>query len=374
MIRRLAGLAAAAAVVVVLPLAGVLLTGLPVERYLEFPPQTRYVFHAPFSLPVFAGYTLLGLAALLTMVAVGVRTSGRGSYPAPIKRPFPRWGWCGVAGGLVFWLLAWNRFAWCAPFQAHTFFPLWVSYVIAVNGLCYRQSGRSMLTHQPCAFIGLFPLSAAFWWLFEYLNRYVQNWYYLGSTYGPTTYFLLATLSFSTVLPAVLATRDWLLSTRIIRARFTGLTVPRLGPPGLWAAGALIMAGVGLAGIGALPNLLFPLLWVSPLLIMVGIRQFSGKPHALTGVGEGEWRPVVAAALAALVCGGFWEMWNIQSLAKWIYSIPYMQRHTIFEMPLPGYAGYLPFGLACAMVAEWIFPGLRPKLPDAPSSPTPTTY
>jgi hypothetical protein len=47
-------------------------------------------------------------------------------------------------------------------------------------------------------------------------------------------------------------------------------------------------------------------------------------------------------------------MWNYYSYAKWIYTIPYVQRFEIFEMPLLGYAGYLPFGLACAVIAGMI--------------------
>ena len=43
--------------------------------------------------------------------------------------------------------------------------------------------------------------------------------------------------------------------------------------------------------------------------------------------------------------------------AKWEYSIPYVHRFEIFEMPLVGYAGYLPFGLECAVVAALF--GLR---------------
>jgi len=57
-------------------------------------------------------------------------------------------------------------------------------------------------------------------------------------------------------------------------------------------------------------------------------------------------------ALAALICGLLWELWNFGSLAKWHYSIPYVQRYYLFEMPLLGYAGYLPFGIACALAMD----------------------
>ena len=50
-----------------------------------------------------------------------------------------------------------------------------------------------------------FPASAAFWWFFEYLNRYVWNWYYHGvGVMGAGEYAFFATCSFATVLPAVL--------------------------------------------------------------------------------------------------------------------------------------------------------------------------
>jgi hypothetical protein len=55
-----------------------------------------------------------------------------------------------------------------------------------------------------------------------------------------------------------------------------------------------------------------------------------------------------------LICGFFWELWNWKSLAKWIYTVPFVERWHVFEMPLLGYAGYLPFGLECLLVVERI--------------------
>jgi hypothetical protein len=345
-----------ALVVVLLPFAGAVLAGKPAARYLEFPPTTRYVTHADFSLPAFLGVTLFGAAVVAALAAMGFRTRGRGDPPPPAAKPFPWWGWLGLVTGALFWCLAWTRFPWFAAFQAHTFFPLWMSYIVVVNAVTWRRTGRCMMTHDTAYFLILFPFSAAFWWLFEVLNRFVQNWYYSGADYGPATYFALATVSFSTVLPAVLGTRDCLLSTRWLGGGFTGL--PGWAPPRprMWLAAVLLMTLGSLAGIGIWPDRLFPFLWVSPLLLTVCLRQWMGKPHPLTPIACGEWRPVVAAAAAALVCGWFWEMWNLFSLAKWIYSVPYVQAAHIFEMPLPGYAGYLPFGLECAAVGMLLKP------------------
>jgi hypothetical protein len=47
-------------------------------------------------------------------------------------------------------------------------------------------------------------------------------------------------------------------------------------------------------------------------------------------------------------------MWNFHSLAKWIYAVPFVNRFHLFEMPLLGYAGYLPFGLECAVIGDMV--------------------
>jgi len=61
---------------------------------------------------------------------------------------------------------------------------------------------------------------------------------------------------------------------------------------------------------------------------------------------------VLSSALAAIICGFFWEMWNFYSFAKWEYKIPFVDVFHIFEMPVLGYAGYIPFGLLCSAVVQ----------------------
>jgi len=338
-----------------LPLIGCYLAGQPVAQYLEFPPRTRYVVHAPFSAWAFFCFVLFIILVMGLLVAGGRRQSDATPIaPDSRSRSFPWWGWAALAGCLVFWTLAWTRFPWFGALQPHTFFPLWFAFIILINAVCYYRSGRCMLTHQRAYFVRLFFLSAGFWWFFEYLNRFVQNWYYTGSDYPPLTYFLLATLSFSTVLPAVLGMRDLIRTFSFFEVRYHGFA-PR--PPGstrILACFSLLLASAGLAGIGVWPDLLFPLLWVSPLLVITSLQRLFGRPHVFTATGDGDWRPVVSVALAALVCGLFWEMWNFYSLARWTYSVPLVHRFQIFEMPVLGYAGYLPFGLECALVGSLI--------------------
>jgi hypothetical protein len=347
MSKLLTKLAILAAMLLGLPMLGVWLAGLPIHRYLAFPPEGRYVAHAPFSPVAFVLYALFIAAAAGPLLWQGLFAARRTAARRPVGR-FPWWGWAALFSIAVFWVLAWSRFSWFAPFQPHTFPPLWLSFILAVNALDVKLSGACLMTSRPGFFWALFPASAGFWWFFEYLNRFVQNWFYSGSQYGPWLYFLLASMSFSTVLPAVLSTRRLLSHLERVTTGFADFFPFAFRRPKAAAAAVLALSGAGLLFIGVFPNLLFPLLWISPLLILVSLRTLAGEPHVLSAIAVGDWRPVVTAAAAALVCGFFWEMWNVFSLAKWEYAVPFVHRFQVFEMPLLGYAGYLPFGLECA--------------------------
>ena len=206
------------------------------------------------------------------------------------------------------------------------------------------------MLNRPGFFLLLFPVSAAFWWFFEYLNRFVQNWYYLGVHFDTWEYFWHATVCFSTVLPAVLGTREWILDSPWLERGFKEFLPLSLPRPKSAAWAVLLLSAAGLAGIGVWPDFLFPLLWVSPLLIIASLQTLMGEETLFSSIGGGDWRVAVSSASAALLCGWFWEMWNYWSLAKWEYAVPFVHQYQIFEMPLLGYVGYLPFGLECAVI------------------------
>ena len=198
-----------------------------------------------------------------------------------------------------------------------------------------------MLLHRPRYVLSLFPLSACFWWFFEYLNRFVQNWHYVGGgELSAWEYLVRATLPFSTVLPAVLGTAEWLSSFPRLSAGLDRFVTFEFKNHTTWGWGLLIGSAVGLFGIGLWPDYLFSLVWVAPLLLITSLQLIRDEPTICSGTAQGDWRTLWAAALAALICGWFWEMWNFYSLARWEYAVPFVQRFKLFEMPLLGYAGY----------------------------------
>ena len=127
-----------------------------------------------------------------------------------------------------------------------------------------------------------------------------------------------------------------------------------------WQTIALLgaVAAIGLTGIVFIPQYTFPLLWLSPLFAFLLIQTLLGEPCILGIPGGRNWALVLRFACAALICGLCWETWNYYAVAKWVYSVPFVHRFQIWEMPLIGFAGYLPFGVECAAVTAWICPAL----------------
>ena len=330
------------------PLAGGLLRGLPVA-FLEFPPRTQYIPHAPFAPTVFAFFAALTVGTLCLLIQprwFGFRQTTSSSLVTR-HSSFPAWFWLGVALNVISWVGAWGRFTWLGEFKDHTFFPLWFGFILAMDGLVCRRTGTSLLRRSPFTFFILFPISAVAWWYFEYLNRFVQNWWYEGAAqFSALHYVFFATLSFSTVLPAVFEMQTLLASFRWFQEAYSRGPTWKPWPRPLLAA--VPLAGiVGLILLARLPNPLFFTLWLSPLAILAGSLALAGVETPFSDLKKGNYSALFSLGVAALACGFFWEMWNYFSLPKWHYAVPYVCIAKIFEMPISGYGGYLPFGPIC---------------------------
>jgi hypothetical protein len=241
---------------------------------------------------------------------------------------------------LVFWPLNWGLPDELRP-TAFLFFPLWLGYALLVDSLVFVRTGRSILTRSSRGFVWLFVGSAPAWWLFELINRRTQNWEYPGAeTFSGLEYFILCTVAFSTVMPAVFGTAELVRSGSWMNRFASG---PKIQPTRNLVLGLFLAGGGMLAALLLWPRTCYPLVWGSVFLILEPINIALGRPHLFQWLARGDWRPVVALSLGALVCGFFWEMWNYYSYPKWMYHTPGVEFLYVFEMPLLGYLGYVPF-------------------------------
>lgn len=249
--------------------------------------------------------------------------------------------WQGLLGLLLvamFWPLNWLL---PGLRTAYLFFPLWLGYILMVDGFVFLRKQSSLLRRSPAAFMLLFCLSAPVWWLFEAINRRTQNWEYQGGSYFTgLEYFFLSSISFSTVMPAVFETAELIGSYSWMKRLASGrrLRLENCSVLLLFLVG-LLMLGVTLAW----PKYCYPFVWTSLVLVLEPINFWLGRRSLFEQLNRGDWMVLVSLALGALTCGFFWEMWNYYSYPRWIYHTPGAQFAHIFEMPLLGYGGYIPF-------------------------------
>ncbi|HUA68403.1 MAG TPA: hypothetical protein VMA13_07620 [Candidatus Saccharimonadales bacterium] len=253
---------------------------------------------------------------------------------------FASQGWMGLILLAVCWPLNWTL-----PGQrtAYLFFPLWLGYILFVDGLVCWRAGSSLWARSRKGFVQLFVLSVPAWWLFEFINDRTGNWEYLGAdSFTSLEYYALCTLSFSTVMPAVFETAEFVRTFRWVNALRPGGRVPDIHRVCL----GLLFMGLAMLTLTLLwPKFFYPFVWISLVLIFEPLNRWLGRRHFLEWLRHGDWRPVISLSLGALICGFFWEMWNYWSWPRWIYHTPGANFLHIFEMPLLGYGGYIPFAL-----------------------------
>ncbi len=256
-----------------------------------------------------------------------------------VDSTLPHRFWVGVVLIACWWPVAWLQLR---PLSDSYFFPLWLGYILTVDGLVHRRTGTSPLARSGYRFTLLFILSVPLWWLFEGFNQIIKNWtYHFPEAQGTVEYALRASVPFATVIPAVFVTTELVRSCRL--NPFGKLPALDQTPARL-----LMLHSLGWAMLVAVlmaPDYAFPLVWLSVFFIIDPIATYLGGNSVGAYARRGDWSPISNLAIGTLICGVFWELWNYYSLPKWTYSIPYAEVLHIFEMPLLGYGGYIPFGL-----------------------------
>jgi len=184
----------------------------------------------------------------------------------------------------------------------------------------------------------LLALSIPLWWWFELVNARVENWEYLGAVerYNRWEYILMGSAAFSTVIPAMDAA--WGLTVR------RGWSVADLARR--HGRGYGIQIGLGIvfqAMVFVWPLVFYPFVWVAPFLIADGLEGYRGRRSLVDDMMGRRWQLLAGVAMAGLLCGFLWEFWNFWSIPKWTYHVPLLDFGRVFEMPVLGYGGYVPF-------------------------------
>jgi hypothetical protein len=278
-----------------------------------------------------------------------------------------------LVAGIAICAFGWGTsLAGVEPVRGYWFDFVWAGYILAGDAVVWARTGRSLLHGGGWRLAALFALSAPLWWAFEIANWRLENWTYVGTTvYGGQAHVVLKTLSFVFVLPALATSRDllrsvvrfphppalplpsWTAPAPERRSGTRGARRRRIRSPQAIQARhrylPAVLVAFGLACVPLLylfPDQAFPLVWVAPWCVLDGVAELRGRrPNVLALLRDGRAGPVLLVAVAGLLTGVLWELWNWDATPHWAYRIPYVGFLPLFEMPVLGYLGYPPFAL-----------------------------
>lgn len=291
--------------------------------------------------------TALGIAITFVTVAVLVI-----EFLRHRRFPLPIYGWFGlgllaVAGWLMF-----RRFE---PVTTY-FTPIaWTAYILLADAAVHAIKGRSRLRDHSAEFAGMALLSIPLWLIFEAYNLRLQNWTYVGLPASRALALLGYGWSFATITPGILETADLV----EVFGWFSPAAPWRFSPR--TRAAMVILGAACLVLPLVLPQAtaayLFALVWVGFIFLLDPINYRLRLPCILGDFAAGRRSRFYSLLISGFVCGWLWEFWNYWAAAKWHYIFPMFQDLKIFEMPAPGYLGFLPFAVECFVMyvtASWL--------------------
>ena len=144
------------------------------------------------------------------------------------------------------------------------YFPLWWGLALAVDGLCLRTRGTSLLTRNPKLFVGLALFSIPAWWIFEVLNNlFARDWYFSGGhLFTDFPMGLLGTSALSALIPTMFGSAEWIAGWDVIKRIKRGPIVrPTLGS-------GVVVFGAGLVllcFVIVLPHYAYAFVWLATL-------------------------------------------------------------------------------------------------------------
>jgi len=250
-----------------------------------------------------------------------------------------RWGWGGVAlfaVGLVALVLDIPGLNVC------WFLFGWTGWLLGVDAVIAARQGHSLLAGRRRELAAMLVVSVAYWTLFEFANLRLANWYYVFLPRSPVWQALYATAAFSTVLPACFFHAELLGALGIWADEPDEHQERRAAcPPPVVLEAALLAFGSMCIALPLLwPRQCFWMIWGAPLGIPLVLNARLGAPSLLDDLIRRRPNRLLRLLGGGVIAGGLWEGLNYWARAKWIYTVPGLESHKLFEMPWLGFVGF----------------------------------
>ncbi len=257
--------------------------------------------------------------------------------------------------GLAAFPLAWVLLFLGVPFVKTWFFCLaWWSFILILDGLNFRLRGSSPLSDSPAIFLFKALFSVFVWNAFELFNLRLQNWSYHDLPKALPERWLGYFIAFASVIPALEELA--LLIGPMMTNRFRLFRI-RVSPPLL--RGSFFFGLLSLALSLLLPGIFFPLVWLGFIFLLEPLNVRLNNRSMISELERNDWRGFWSWVIAGLAAGLFWEFFNFWAVSRWKYDLPVLNFGRVFEMPILGYSGFLPFALEIFAVLQLFLWGIR---------------
>jgi len=227
------------------------------------------------------------------------------------------------------------------------FIIAWWSFILIVDSLNFRRTKSSLLSRPLKDFLFSAYISIFVWLIFELFNLRLRNWSYRDLPSSLPERWAGYFLAFASVIPAMKELS--LFFEGIFKKKFAlfrvGVTPALLKFLILVGAASIVLALTW-------PRIFFPLTWLCFIFLLEPVNFWLKNRTFLRDIEKREWSRFRCWVLAGLVAGFLWEFWNFLAKSHWEYSLPYLNFWRVFQMPLLGYTGFLPFGLEIFAINE----------------------
>ncbi|MFC2163574.1 hypothetical protein ACFLT2_01105 [Acidobacteriota bacterium] len=217
----------------------------------------------------------------------------------------------------------------------------WWPLLIILDSLNFRIGGSSPLSDSPRNFVFAAFISIPVWLVFELFNLRLQNWSYHNLPPELPLRWLGYCLAFASVIPILLEL------SALFKAALTGKTIsffPIKTTSG-FLNGCILLGFLFLVLSILFPNLFFPLVWLGFIFLLEPLN-YRLKIDSLLADAERQYgNRIVSWLLAGLASGVLWESLNYWAGSHWEYTLPYLNFGRIFQMPVFGFGGFLPFAI-----------------------------
>ncbi|MFB0565270.1 MAG: hypothetical protein ACETWK_06265 [Candidatus Aminicenantaceae bacterium] len=239
------------------------------------------------------------------------------------------------------------------PFMKTWFFCFaWWSFITIVDSLNFRKRGHSPLSDSPKGFLFTAFISVFVWLIFELFNLRLKNWTYHELPHSFWKRWLGFFISFASVIPAI---QELALFFESFLKKVRKFIPFQVKVTNRLLSGFIVLGVFSILLPLSWPKIFFPLVWICFILVLEPINYWLENETFLRELEGKRWTKILSWLLAGCTAGIFWELWNFCAESHWQYSLPFLNFWKVFQMPVIGYTGFLPFALEIFALYQFIY-------------------